>query len=121
MELTINEIILISIFVLAAGACIGSFLNVAALRAISGESIVFPASKCPLCGEPIKWYDNIPVLSYFFTIKGKCRNCGGKVSVQYPVVEASTALLFLVIFTAYGFTIKTLLLLILLSISIVIT
>jgi len=116
----IEEIIIICLFVLVTGACIGSFLNVVALRAISKESIVFPSSKCPLCGEPIKWYDNIPVISYFLTFKGKCRNCGGKVSIQYPLVEAITSILFLVIFLAFGFTIKTLLLLILASISIVI-
>lgn len=117
----IEEIILICLFVLITGACIGSFLNVVALRALSKESIVFPASKCPLCNEPIKWYDNIPVLSYLFTFKGKCRNCGGKVSIQYPIVEAITAILFLAIFLAFGPTIKTILLLILLCISIVIT
>ena len=59
----INEAILICLFILMTGACIGSFLNVVALRALSRESIVFPASKCPQCNEPIKWYDNIPVLS----------------------------------------------------------
>ncbi len=117
----INEVFLICIFVLAAGACIGSFLNVVGLRAISKESIVLPPSKCPLCGEPIKWYDNIPVFSYFFTFRGKCRNCGGKVSIQYPIVEALTAILFFVVFLAFGFTLKTLLILILFSISIVIS
>ncbi len=114
------EILLISFFVVVTGACIGSFLNVVALRSISGESIVFPSSKCPLCNEPIKWYDNIPVLSYFLTFKGKCRHCGGKVSVQYPIVEALSAAIFLAVFLAFGFSIKSLLLLILFSISIVI-
>ena len=66
-----SEEILICIFVLAVGACIGSFLNVVALRALSKESIIFPSSKCPKCNTPIKWYDNIPVLSYFLTFKGK--------------------------------------------------
>ena len=117
----IDETILICLFILMTGACIGSFLNVVALRALSGESIVFPASKCPQCNEPIKWYDNIPVLSYLFTFKGKCRNCGGKVSVQYPIVEAITSILFLLIFLCFGISLKTLCLLILLCISIVIT
>ena len=117
----VNEAILICLFVLITGACIGSFLNVVALRALSGESIVFPASKCPKCNEPIKWYDNIPVLSYLFTFKGKCRNCGGKVSVQYPIVEAITSILFLLIFLFFGISLKTLCLLVLLCISIVIT
>ncbi len=116
----IDEILLICFFVLVIGACIGSFLNVVALRAISKESIVLPPSKCPECGEPIKWYDNIPVLSYLFTFKGKCRNCGCKVSKQYPIVEALTAVIFLAVFLAFGASIKTILLLILLCISIVI-
>ena len=116
----IDELLLICFFVLITGACIGSFLNVVALRAISKESIVFPSSKCPLCNEPIKWYDNIPVISYLFTFKGKCRNCGEKVSIQYPIVEALTAILFLAVFLSFGVTFKTLLLCILLSISIVI-
>lgn len=116
-----NEIFLICLFILAVGACIGSFLNVVALRAISKESIVFPSSKCPECNEPIKWYDNIPVLSYLFTFKGKCRNCGCKVSLQYPIVEAVTSLLFLAVVYAFGITWQTLVVLILLCIAIVIT
>ena len=116
-----SEIFLICLFILAVGACIGSFLNVVALRAISKESIVFPSSKCPECNEPIKWYDNIPVFSYLFTFKGKCRNCGCKVSPQYPIVEAVTSLLFLAVVYAFGITWQTLVVLILMCIAIVIT
>lgn len=115
-----SEILLICFFILITGACIGSFLNVVALRAISKESIIFPSSKCPHCNSKIKWYDNIPVLSYFLTFKGKCRNCGEKVSIQYPIVEAVTAVLFLCVYIAFGTGFKSLLLLILLCISIVI-
>ncbi len=113
------EYIIIYLLVLVTGACIGSFLNVVALRAITKESIVFPSSKCPVCNEHIKWYDNIPVFSYLFTFKGKCRNCGCKVSLQYPIVETLTSILFLAVFIAFGATLKTLILLILLCISIV--
>ncbi len=116
----VYELLLVCFFVLITGACIGSFLNVVALRALSKESIVFPSSKCPLCNEPIKWYDNIPVISYLFTFKGKCRNCGKKVSIQYPIVEAMTAVLFLAVFLSFGVTYKTLLLWILISVAIVI-
>lgn len=116
-----NEFLLvIYLFVLITGACIGSFLNVVALRTLSKESIVFPSSKCPVCNEPIKWYDNIPVLSYLFTFRGKCRNCGCKVSLQYPIVEAITALLFLAVVLFFGIGLQSLMLLILLCISIVI-
>lgn len=112
---------IINIFVFLTGACIGSFLNVAALRALSGESIIMPASKCPKCNTPIKWYDNIPIFSYFLTFKGKCRSCGEKVSFQHPLVETVTAVLFVLIFSTFGLTLKTLLLLILICIAIVIT
>lgn len=68
------------------GACIGSFLNVCILRIPRKVSIVFPPSACPKCNYKLKWYDNIPVLSYI-SLLGKCRNCREKISVQYPVVE----------------------------------
>ncbi len=116
-----SDYLFYSIFMIITGACIGSFLNVVALRALSNESIVLPSSKCPKCNSPIKWYDNIPVISYFLIFKGKCRNCKEKVSLQYPLVEAMTALIYWSVFSCFGFTLKTLLLLILLSISIVIT
>ena len=111
--------LIIYLFVLITGACIGSFLNVVALRAISKESIILPPSKCPNCSARIKWYDNIPVLSYLFIFRGKCRNCGCHVSLQYPIVEAVTALLFLGVFLMFGASLKTLVLLILLSLAIV--
>lgn len=112
-------LILIFIFILIIGACIGSFLNVVALRAISGESIVFPSSKCPVCNNPIKWYDNIPILSYLFIFKGKCRNCGCKVSLQYPIVEATVSILFFLIFLYSWFSLQTLCLWFLISIAMV--
>lgn len=99
-----------SFFVLVVGACIGSFLNVFVLRSLAEESFVFPPSKCPKCNTPIKWYDNIPVLSYIFLLQGKCRACKEHISIQYPVVEASFALLFLAVFIKFGITLQTLLL-----------
>ena len=90
-----NELIIIgTIFVFILGICIGSFLNVVVLRAISGESIVLPPSKCPKCQNPLKWYDNIPLLSYII-LRGKCRFCHEHISLQYPVVEFSTGIMFL--------------------------
>lgn len=116
----IDELYLIGFFVLITGACIGSFLNVVALRALSKESIILPASKCPKCNEEIKWYDNIPIISYFFTFRGKCRSCGCKVSLQYPIVEALTAILFLAVYLKFGLSILSLLLMLWLCIAIVI-
>ena len=75
------------------GLCIGSFLNVVVLRGLSGESIVFPSSKCPVCNNKLKWWMNIPLLSYIF-LKGKCGFCKTKISIQYPIVEAFTGVLF---------------------------
>lgn len=79
------------------GLVIGSFLNVVILRTVSGESIVFPASKCPKCQTPLKWYHNIPVLSYIF-LRGKCAFCKEPISIQYPIVELFTGLIFLGLF-----------------------
>ena len=108
-------------YVFIIGACIGSFLNVVALRGLTNESIVFPASKCPVCKEKIKWYDNIPIFSYLFTFRGKCRACGCHVSLQYPIVESITAVLFLLAFMFYGISFNTLILWAMLSLSVVIS
>lgn len=85
--------IIILTFMFITGLVIGSFLNVVILRTVSGESIVFPASHCPKCGTPLKWYHNIPLLSYFF-LGGKCAFCKEVISFQYPLVEFLTGLIF---------------------------
>lgn len=74
--------------------CIGSFLNVVIYRVPEGKSVAFPPSHCPKCQNQIKWYDNIPVLSYIF-LRGKCRSCGKKISLQYPAVELANTLLWI--------------------------
>jgi len=74
------------------GICIGSFLNVCIFRLPEGRSIVHPASACMACARPIRWYDNIPVLSYIL-LRGRCRRCGSRFSVRYPLVELMTGLL----------------------------
>ena len=90
-----NELVISFVLItFVLGLCIGSFLNVVVLRAISGESIVFPSSKCPKCQTPLKWYDNIPLLSYLI-LGGKCRSCKEHISLQYPIVEFSTGVMFL--------------------------
>ena len=80
-------------FMAAVGAIIGSFLNVVIHRLPREQSIVLPSSKCPQCRAPIKPYDNVPVISYLI-LRGRCRNCGTRISPRYPAVEALTALLF---------------------------
>ena len=82
-----------SFFYFAAGACLGSFLNVCALRIPEGLSIVHPPSRCPRCGHSLTWYENIPILS-FLVLRGRCRSCSKAISWQYPLVEALTGLFF---------------------------
>ncbi|MBO6088600.1 prepilin peptidase [bacterium] len=100
-------LITVLIFVLIIGLCIGSFLNVCILRALSGESIVFPASKCPKCGNKLKWWHNIPVLSYIF-LRGKCGFCKEHISIQYPIIEILTGIIFTLEFMYFGITLDTL-------------
>ena len=83
-----EEIILIGL-----GLIVGSFLNVVIHRVPLDQSIVSPGSHCPSCDKPIKFYNNIPVLSYII-LAGKCRNCKTRVSVRYPLVEAFTGFSF---------------------------
>jgi leader peptidase (prepilin peptidase)/N-methyltransferase len=80
------------------GAMVGSFLNVCIYRLPKEESIIWPGSHCPHCMKPIKFYDNIPLVSYLL-LKGKCRYCREPISIQYPIIEGVTALssLFLII------------------------
>ena len=82
MLLQITAIVL----TLLIGLCVGSFLNVVIYRLPKQMSFVKPASHCPTCDYKLKWYDNIPLLSYIF-LGGKCRNCHSKISIRYPLVE----------------------------------
>lgn len=87
---------LICTYILAGvlGLCVGSFLNVLIWRLPRGENIAKPASHCPKCGYVLKWYDNIPVLSYCL-LRGRCRNCGERISFRYTAVEILNCLLWL--------------------------
>ena len=85
------------------GLIVGSFLNVCIRRLPQGESVVAPRSRCPACAAPIRALDNIPLLSYL-VLRGRCRACRGRISPQYPAVEALTALLFLGALASFGTT-----------------
>ncbi len=87
------------------GAIIGSFLNVCILRLPKEESIITPGSHCPHCQSPIKFYDNIPLVSYLL-LNGRCRHCKKSISVQYPLVEGITALSSLILFVKFGPTLS---------------
>jgi leader peptidase (prepilin peptidase)/N-methyltransferase len=78
------------------GAMIGSFLNVVIHRVPREQSIVFPNSACPSCRTSLRFYDNIPILS-FLILRGRCRTCRNPISIRYPVVEAITAILFVLV------------------------
>jgi len=82
------------------GLCIGSFLNVTIYRIPSGKSLFLPGSHCPGCNAPIRWYDNIPVLSYIL-LSGKCRSCREAISIRYPLVELLTGCLFALFYFIY--------------------
>ena len=84
------------------GACIASFLNVVIWRAPRGESIVSPPSHCPKCNTPIKWYQNIPILSWL-ALRGKCANCKAPISPRYIFVEFLGGSLFLAAFFRFGY------------------
>jgi leader peptidase (prepilin peptidase)/N-methyltransferase len=91
----------LDVYVFAVGACAGSFLNVVIARVPQGRSIVSPPSSCPRCGQRIKWYDNIPLLSWLW-LRAKCRNCGEPISARYPLVELLTAVLVFAVWHSYG-------------------
>lgn len=110
----------IAFWLFVIGLCVGSFLNVVALRGLSNESIVLPPSKCPKCNNNLKWWMNIPVLSYLF-LGGRCHYCKIKISPQYPVVEFITGLLFLFTFLKFGYSIETIFYLIAFSLLMVMT
>jgi leader peptidase (prepilin peptidase)/N-methyltransferase len=90
------------VFAFVFGSAIGSFLNVLIYRLPRQLSIVAPHSFCPECRKAIRWYENIPIVS-FLMLKGKCSGCRNRISLRYPIVEAITALLFVYALSRYGF------------------
>ncbi|MFZ0450112.1 MAG: prepilin peptidase [Desulfatiglandaceae bacterium] len=85
------------------GLIFGSFLNVCIYRIPIKKSIIFPPSSCPKCGRHIRFYDNIPLLSYVFLL-GKCRFCHEHIPLRYPFIEALSGLLSVILFIRYGLT-----------------
>ncbi|KMT21329.1 prepilin peptidase [Clostridium cylindrosporum] len=106
------------VFVFIIGSILGSFFNLCIFRIPSEESIVFPPSNCPKCKSNIKKYDLIPIISYLI-LRGKCRNCSEKVSIQYPLIELLTGILFTIIYLYFGFSVELFLYLVLVSVLII--
>jgi len=98
---------MIEVMVVLFGLAIGSFLNVCIYRIPEGMSIVKPNSRCGHCGHALKTLDLVPVCSWI-SLRGKCRYCGDKISVRYPIVELLTALMFLFVFLEFGISMITL-------------
>jgi len=87
------------------GLCMGSFLNVIIYRLPRNLSIVEPGSFCPHCGHPLSFRDNIPVISYLLSL-GRCRHCGGRISIRYPAIELVTAIVFFIHYKLWGVEIE---------------
>lgn len=96
------------------GTIMGSFYHVVATRLSNDESIISPGSHCPRCNHFLKWYENIPVISYIL-LKGQCAKCHSKIPISYLVVEVITGLLFSACFHSYDFTFDLLIALIFVS------
>ena len=96
---------LIYAYTALVGATIGSFLNVCIYRWPAEQSVIRPRSRCPGCGNGIAWYDNIPILSWIL-LRGKCRHCATPISVQYPIIEAAVALIFVAAVALHGVSVE---------------
>ena len=100
--------LLIALYSLLIGLALGSFMNVCIYRIPLEKSIIRPSSSCPNCGKKIRFYDNIPLISYLLLL-GRCRHCHHPISWRYPAVEAITGLLSLALFIRYGVSFQYLL------------
>ncbi len=92
---------MLEVYIFIIGLLFGSFYNVVGMRLPNNESIVFPGSHCEKCNHKLKWYENIPLLSYIL-LGGKCSNCKSKISIWYPAIELFTGMLFLISYYTFG-------------------
>lgn len=106
-------------FLILISLVIGSFLNVLIYRLPIGESLTKKNSHCPKCGHMLKWYENIPLLSYVIQ-KGKCRGCKELISIQYPIIEFLSVCAFVIAYIRFGLSLETFLFTLLLQMFIVI-
>lgn len=96
---------ILGFWVCAMGAAVGSFLNVCIVRLPQRASLIKPGSHCPQCQSPIHFYDNIPLLSYL-VLRGKCRQCKGRISPRYFVVEGLSALMAVALYRTFGLSLE---------------
>lgn len=112
--------IFLYLIIFAFGTCVGSFLNVCICRIPAGKSIILPPSSCPECSAQIRFYDNIPIISYLILF-GKCRYCKTAISIQYPFVEILTGFFAVLVLYYFGFSTTALIYFIFIASLIVIT
>jgi leader peptidase (prepilin peptidase) / N-methyltransferase len=105
MDIIFNSLVYAIVF--ALGSAIGSFLNVVVYRLPAGLSVLSPPSRCPKCLNRLRFYENVPVFGWLW-LRGRCNHCHSPISARYPLVEAATGLLFLLIFWQFGVTLQTL-------------
>jgi leader peptidase (prepilin peptidase)/N-methyltransferase len=105
MEIIFNSLVCAIVF--AFGTAIGSFLNVVVYRLPAGLSVLWPPSRCPKCLNQLKLHENVPVFGWLW-LRGRCNHCRRPISARYPLVEAVTGLLFLLIFWRFGAGVQTL-------------
>jgi len=110
----------VQIFFFLLGSVVGSFLNVCIYRLPREKSIVHPPSACPGCEKPIRFYDNIPIVSYIL-LKGTCRDCGAKISIRYPIVELLTGILYVTLLREFGLTFELAVFLLFVSLLVIIS
>lgn len=113
------DVIITYILIWVVGLAVGSFLNVVIHRLPRGESINRPGSHCPHCKTPLRWYDNIPVISYVL-LKGKCRQCHAIITPRYPIVELTNPALWTINYMIFGWSWYTLLISVVTTIFIII-
>ncbi len=101
MSDTVAGLVVAAVF--AFGLVFGSFANVVIWRFPRGESLSHPGSHCPACGAAVRWYDNVPVVSWL-VLRGRCRDCASAISVRYPIVELASGGLWLLAFALFGLT-----------------
>src|SRR5688572_18586596 len=102
-----NGVILLYVYVFVVGAAVGSFLNVCIYRWPAEQSVLKPRSRCGNCGTPIRWYDNIPIVSWL-VLRARCRTCGTRISVQYPMIELVTGIIWLAAVLRFGVSVEAL-------------
>jgi leader peptidase (prepilin peptidase)/N-methyltransferase len=96
---------MLAVLAFVFGSIVGSFLNVVILRVPAGESLLRPGSRCPSCGGPIPAWANVPIVSWLL-LRGRCHRCRSRISLRYPLIEATSGVLFLALYLEWGLSVR---------------